>query len=65
MDKKLPTCDVQASRPTRLHTFVFNLTYCGANLIDGECKGSAADDEKAVFVLHISIIYLRCHTVTM
>ena len=52
MDKKLPTCDAPAPRPTWLHTFDFNLMYCGARLIDGECKGSAADDEKAVLVLH-------------
>ena len=52
MDKKLPTCDAPAPRPTQSHTFYFNLTYCGARLIDGECKGSAVDDEKAVLVLH-------------
>ena len=52
MDKKLPTCDAPAPRPTQSHTFDFNLMYCGARLIDGECKGSAADDEKAVLVLH-------------
>ena len=34
MDKKLPTCDASAPRPTRSHTFDFNLTYCGARLID-------------------------------
>ena len=28
------------------------MTYCGARLLDGECKGSAADDEKGVLVLH-------------
>ena len=52
MDKTLPTCHAPAPRPTHSHTFDFNLTYCGARLVDGECKGSAAEDEKAVFVLH-------------
>ena len=32
MDKKLPTCDAPAPRPD------FNLTYCGARLIDAECR---------------------------
>ena len=53
MDKTLPTCHAPAPRPTRSHTFDFNLTYCGARLVDGECKGSAAaEDEKAVLVFH-------------
>ena len=52
MDKTLPTCCAPAPRPTWSHTFNFNLTYCGARLVDGECKGSAAEDEKAVLVLH-------------
>ena len=38
--------------PTCAHTFDFNLTYCGARLIDGECKGTATEDEKCVLVLH-------------
>ena len=40
MDKTLPTCHAPAPRPTHSHTFDFNLTYCGARLVDGECKGS-------------------------
>ena len=52
MDKTLPTCHAPAPRPTHSHTFDFNLTYCGARLVDGECKGSAAEDEKAVLVFH-------------
>ena len=43
---------VPAPRPTCSHTFDFNLTYCGARLIDGECKGTATEDEKCVLVLH-------------
>ena len=52
MDKTLPTCHAPAPRPTCSHTFNFNLTYCGARLVEGECKGSAAEDEKAVLVFH-------------
>ena len=52
MDRTLPTYQVPIPRPTRSHTFDFNLTYAGARLIDGECKGQAAESEKAVLVLH-------------
>ena len=52
MDKTLPMCHAPVPRPTRSHTFDFNLTYAGARLIDGECKGIATEDEKAVLVLH-------------
>ena len=51
-DKKIKGSIVPVPRPTRSHTFVFNLTYCSARLIDGECKGSATEDEKCVLVLH-------------
>ena len=44
--------DAPVPRPTCVHTFDFNLTYGGARLIDGECKGTASDDEKGVLVLH-------------
>ena len=52
MDKTLPTCHAPAPKPTRSHTFNFNLMYCGARLVDGEYKGSAAEYKKAVLVLH-------------
>ena len=52
MEKTLPTCDAPVPRPTWSHTFNFNLMYAGARLIDGECKGSASEDKKAVLVLH-------------
>ena len=52
MDRTLATTDAPIPRPTRSHTFDFNLTYAGARLIDGECKGHAAEYEKAVLVLH-------------
>ena len=51
-DNKIEGSNVPVPRPTRAHTFDFNLTYCGARLIDGECKGSTTEDEKCVLVLH-------------
>ena len=39
-------------RPTRAHTFDFNLSYKGARLLDGECKGEASEHEKAILVFH-------------
>ena len=51
-DETVEEDDAPIPRPTRSHTFDFNLTYCGARLIDGECKGNATDDEKGVLVLH-------------
>ena len=51
-DAKVEQDDAPVPRPTRSHTFDFNLTYCGARLIDGECKGNASEDEKGVLVLH-------------
>ena len=44
--------DAPIPRPTHSHTFDFNLTYCGARLIDGKCKENASEDEKGVLVLH-------------
>ena len=51
-DKKCEGSIAPVPRPTRSHTFDFNLTYCGARLIDGECKGTPTEDEKCVLVLH-------------
>ena len=36
----------------RAHTFDFNLSFHGAHLLDGECKGSQAEHEKAILVFH-------------
>ena len=41
-----------APRPTKAHTFDFNCTYCGARLLDGECKASATKAEIGYMVLH-------------
>ena len=50
--KTIEGSNAPVPRPTCSHTFDFNLTYCGARLIDGECKGTASEDEKGVLVLH-------------
>ena len=50
--KTIQGSNVPVPRPTCSHTFDFNLTYCGARLIDGECKGTATEAEKCVLVLH-------------
>ena len=51
-DEKLVTCAAPAPRPTRAHTFDFNLTYKGARLIDGECKLAAKSEDEGVLVFH-------------
>ena len=62
MSEKVPGMDVPASRPTRAHTFDFNLNFCGARLIDGECKDKAFDAEKGVLTLHSldQLVYKEC-----
>ena len=52
MSKELPLHKAPVPRPTRAHTFDFNLSYNGAHLLDGECKGSASESEKAILVFH-------------
>ena len=52
MDRELENIKAPASRPTRAHTFDFNLSFRGAHLLDGECKGSQVDHEKAILVFH-------------
>ena len=52
MGERLPGSDAPTPRPTRAHTLDFNLNFCGTHLIDGECKDTAGDAEKAVLVLH-------------
>ena len=41
-----------APRPTKAHTFDFNCMYCGARILDGECKASATKAEIGYMVLH-------------
>ena len=52
MDRELENIKAPAPRPTRAHTFDFNLSFHGARLLDGECKGSQAKHEKAILVFH-------------
>ena len=52
MDRSLPGTSVPVPRPTRSRTFDFNLTYRGARLLDGECKGQADKADAAILVLH-------------
>ena len=52
MDRELPEVKAPAPRPMQGHTFDFNLTYRGARLLDGECKGNQSEHEKAILVFH-------------
>ena len=52
MDRELENIKAPAPRPMRAHTFDFNLSFHGARLLDGECKGSQAEHEKAILVFH-------------
>ena len=52
MDRELENIKAPAPRPMRAHTFDFNLSFHGAHLLDGECKGSQAEHEKAILVFH-------------
>ena len=51
-NEKVPGYTCPAARPTRSHTFNFNLTYRGARLIDSECKDTATLADEGVLVLH-------------
>ena len=46
------TKDTPSPRPTRSHTYDFNLTYRGARLVDGQCKLTAKTEDESVLVLH-------------
>ena len=52
MSRELPLHKAPVPRPTRAHTFDFNMSYNGAHLLDGECKGTASEHEKAILVFH-------------
>ena len=52
MNRELPNIKVPVPRPMRAHTFDFNLTFNGACLLDGECKGTQSQHEKAILIFH-------------
>ena len=52
MDRELQNIKAPAPRPIRAHTFDLNLSFCGAHLLDGECKATQSEHEKAVLVFH-------------
>ena len=52
MDREMAEVKAPVPRPTRAHTFDFNLSYKGAHLLDGECKGAQSEHEKAILVFH-------------
>ena len=52
MDREMEEVKAPVPRPTKAHTFDFNLSYKGARLLDGECKGAQSEHEKAILVFH-------------
>ena len=52
MNRELPNIKVPVPRPTRTHMFDFNLTFNSARLLDGECKGTQSQHEKAILIFH-------------
>ena len=50
MDREMAEVKASVPRPTRAHMFDFNLSYKGAHLLDGECKGAQSEHEKAILV---------------
>ena len=52
MDECLPGIDAPTPRLTWAHTLDFNLNFCGTHLIDGGCKDTAGNVQKAVLVPH-------------
>ena len=52
MNRELPNVKAPVPRPTRAHTFDFNLTFVGTHLLDGECKLAQAQHEKVILVFH-------------
>ena len=52
MNRELPNMKAPVPRPMRAHTFDFNLTFEGAHLLDGECKLTETQHEKAILVFH-------------
>ena len=55
MNRELPDVKAPVPRPMRAHTFDFNMSYKGACLLDGECKGTQSEHEKAIlFSIHLT-----------
>ena len=52
MNRELPNIKAPVPRPMRADTFDFNLTFNSACLLDGECKGTQSQHEKAILVFH-------------
>ena len=52
MNRELPNVKAPVPRPMRAHTFDFNLTFEGARLLDGKCKLTETQHEKAILVFH-------------
>ena len=52
LNRELSNLHAPVPRPMRAHTFDFNMSYHGAHLLDGECKGSTSEHEKAILVFH-------------
>ena len=52
MNRELPNVKAPVPRPMKAHTFVFNLTFEGARLLDGECKLTKTQHEEAILVFH-------------
>ena len=52
MDREMAEVKAPVPRPTRANTFDFSLSYKGARLLDGECKGAQSEHEKAILVFH-------------
>ena len=52
MKRELPNMKAPVPRPMRAHTFDFNLTFEGVCLLDGECKLTQSQHEKAILVFH-------------
>ena len=52
MNRELPNIKAVVPRPMRAHTFDFNLTFKDACLLDGECKLTESQHEKAILVFH-------------
>ena len=44
--------NVPTPRPTQAHTYDFGCTFIGAQLLDGECKGTATNADIGFMVLH-------------
>ena len=53
-DEKISDLDAPIPQPTQAHTFDFNCTYMGVQLIDGEVKAKYSPSASSVLVLHLA-----------